>query len=463
MSRGRGRVRGAGRGAGRAGGRALEADIVIVGAGSAGAALAARLSEDPAVSVLLLEAGPPDRALELHVPAAFSKLFRGVYDWNYDTEPQPALEGRRVYWPRGKTLGGSSSLNAMMWVRGFAADYDEWASVAGDTWSWDALVPYFRRVERTQDAADPSQGIAGAQSVEHQRHPRPQTAAFLDAARELGHAVTPANLPVDQGFSETMVTQRRGGAGIDGGRVPASGPAPPEPPRRDRGARAAGPLRHVRRGPAGDRRRDRARRRRAGGGRSARGRAVRRRDQHPAAAAPERHRTGGAPRRPRHPHARGRTGCRREPAGSPRRGPRAGRARRHAVRRGARRRAGPLPRTAPGHAHLERRRGVRVHPHAARRRSRTRRGSARHRDPLRGRPVCRRRARAAAGRGAHGRRDPAAPAQPRHHPPRIGGPRGGGADRPGLSERPGRDRRADPARRARGVRAAHRDARRSRP
>lgn len=189
---------------------ALEADYIVVGAGSAGAALAARLSEDPSVSVLLLEAGPVDQAVELHVPAAFSKLFRGRYDWNYDTVPQPELEGRRVYWPRGKTLGGSSSLNAMMWVRGFAADYDEWAESAGEAWSWDALVPYFRRAERTASAADSSQGTTGAQAVQHQRDPRPHTAAFLAAARERGHAVTPANLPSGQGFSQTMVTQNRG-------------------------------------------------------------------------------------------------------------------------------------------------------------------------------------------------------------------------------------------------------------
>ncbi len=186
------------------------ADYIVVGAGSAGAALAARLSEDPSVSVLLLEAGGPDKALELHVPAAFSKLFRGPYDWNYDTVPQPALEDRAIYWPRGRTLGGSSSLNAMMWIRGFAADYDEWADAAGPTWSWDALVPYFRRVERTQGAVDPTQGTDGAVSVERQRDPRPHTAAFLDAARELGHPVTAANLPSRQGFSQTMVTQRRG-------------------------------------------------------------------------------------------------------------------------------------------------------------------------------------------------------------------------------------------------------------
>ncbi|WP_407662249.1 GMC family oxidoreductase [Microbacterium timonense] len=182
----------------------------MVGAGSSGAALAARLSEDPRVSVLLLEAGGPDKALELHVPAAFSRLFRGPYDWNYDTVPQPALEGRTVYWPRGKTLGGSSSLNAMMWVRGFAPDYDEWADAAGSSWSWDALVPYFRRVEHTADPTDATQGTDGAQPVEQQRDPRPHTAAFLAAAREAGHPITRANLPAGQGFSQTMVSQRRG-------------------------------------------------------------------------------------------------------------------------------------------------------------------------------------------------------------------------------------------------------------
>ncbi|MDY0907932.1 GMC family oxidoreductase [Microbacterium sp. CFBP9034] len=190
--------------------RELTADYIVVGAGSAGAALAARLSEDPAVSVLLLEAGGPDSALELHVPAAFSKLFRGAFDWNYDTVPQERLEGRTVYWPRGKTLGGSSSLNAMMWVRGFAADYDEWADAAGPAWSWKSLVPYFRRVERTQDAVDETHGTDGPQSVEHQRDPRPHTAAFLDAAHEAGFPVTSANLAEGQGFSQTMVSQRRG-------------------------------------------------------------------------------------------------------------------------------------------------------------------------------------------------------------------------------------------------------------
>jgi choline dehydrogenase len=190
--------------------RDLAADYIVVGAGSAGAALAARLSEDPAVSVLLLEAGAPDKALELHVPAAFSKLFRGAYDWNYDTVPQPSLEDRTIFWPRGKTLGGSSSLNAMMWIRGFAADYDDWAAAAGERWSWKALVPYFRRVEHTEDPTDPTQGTDGPQRIEHQRDPRSHTAAFLAAAAEAGHAVTAPNLPQGQGFSQTMVSQHRG-------------------------------------------------------------------------------------------------------------------------------------------------------------------------------------------------------------------------------------------------------------
>ncbi|KHK97209.1 glucose-methanol-choline oxidoreductase [Microbacterium mangrovi] len=188
----------------------LTADYVIVGAGSAGAALAARLSEDPAVSVLLLEAGGRDTDLNIHIPAAFGKLFRGPNDWNYDTVPQPQLNDRTVFWPRGKVLGGSSSLNAMMWVRGFAADYDEWADAAGPRWSWEELVPYFRRVERTDDPDEPTQGADGVQPVEHQRDPRPHTAAFLRAAAEAGHPVVPANLPDRPGFSQTMVTEHRG-------------------------------------------------------------------------------------------------------------------------------------------------------------------------------------------------------------------------------------------------------------
>jgi choline dehydrogenase len=105
-------------------------DYVIVGAGSSGCVLANRLSAAGDVSVLLLEAGPADRRPEIRIPAAFSRLFRSALDWSYDTVPQPELAGRSIYWPRGKVIGGSSSINAMMWVRGYAADYDRWAELS---------------------------------------------------------------------------------------------------------------------------------------------------------------------------------------------------------------------------------------------------------------------------------------------------------------------------------------------
>jgi choline dehydrogenase-like flavoprotein len=185
-------------------------DYIVVGAGSAGAVLANRLSADPGRRVLLIEAGPPDRHPAIHIPAAFSTLFRSRFDWAYETAPQPGLAGRRIFWPRGRTLGGSSSLNAMMWVRGFAADYDGWAEVAGREWSWEALVPFFRRAERTLGAVAPDQGDAGALHIAPLRSPNPHTADFLAAARQAGFAVERANRPEPDGFSQTMVTQRRG-------------------------------------------------------------------------------------------------------------------------------------------------------------------------------------------------------------------------------------------------------------
>ena len=185
-------------------------DYVVVGAGASGAALAARLSDDPAISVLLLEAGGPDKKQEVHIPAAFSKLFKTPLDWDYATEPQEHLAGRSIYWPRGKMLGGSTSINAMMWVRGYAADYDSWAEAAGAGWSYEALLPYFRRAERVEGNTDPDQGSGGAVHIEHQRSPRAHTATFLTAVRQAGYAVEPPNSAQPEGFSETMVSQKRG-------------------------------------------------------------------------------------------------------------------------------------------------------------------------------------------------------------------------------------------------------------
>lgn len=173
-------------------------DYVVVGTGSAGSVLANRLSADPGVSVTVLEAGPKDKDKFVHIPAAFSKLFRSPLDWDYLTEPQKELNGRQIYWPRGKMLGGSSSMNAMMWVRGFAADYDEWGRLAGDQWSYPALAKYFDRIE------------SGPLSISPQRSPRASTAAWLTAVQQSGYRLQQPNGEGAEGFCQTQVTQRRG-------------------------------------------------------------------------------------------------------------------------------------------------------------------------------------------------------------------------------------------------------------
>jgi choline dehydrogenase-like flavoprotein len=192
----------------------VECDYVVVGTGSAGAVVANRLSADPATDVVALEAGPPDNNRFIRIPAAFSKLFRSECDWDYLTEPQKELDGREIYWPRGKMLGGSSSMNAMMWVRGFAADYDEWALRAGPQWSFDEVRGYFRRIENVTAAwhfvnGDES-GVTGPVHISRQRSPRPLTAAWLAAARQCGFPAAQPNSPAPEGFCETVVTQRRG-------------------------------------------------------------------------------------------------------------------------------------------------------------------------------------------------------------------------------------------------------------
>ena len=139
-----------------------------------------------------------DKDKFIHIPAAFSKLFRSPVDWDYLTEPQKEVAGREIYWPRGKMLGGSSSMNAMMWVPGFPADYDEWAQHAGEDWDYAHLRSYFDRVENSALVISP------------QRRPRSSTAAWLRAAEQAGYRVTTPDAPMLDGFCETAVTQRRG-------------------------------------------------------------------------------------------------------------------------------------------------------------------------------------------------------------------------------------------------------------
>jgi len=177
-------------------------DYVIVGAGSAGCVLAARLSEDPSVSVLLLEAGGEDRKREIRIPAAFSKLYRTDVDWSYATVPQERLAGRQIYVPRGKVLGGSSSINAQMVIRGHRADYDGWAANGVDGWSWQDVLPYFER--STADGGGPFE------IAEHRDRNR-LTEALVDAARETGvpHC-DDLNAPEPEGVGYVRVSQRAG-------------------------------------------------------------------------------------------------------------------------------------------------------------------------------------------------------------------------------------------------------------
>jgi choline dehydrogenase len=176
----------------------VDADYIVVGTGSAGSVVANRLSADPSADVVVLEAGPEDKDKLIHIPAGFSKLLRSDVDWHYLTEPQKELDGREIFWPRGKMLGGSSSMNAMMWVRGFASDYDEWGEAAGEQWNYAHVEPYLRRIE------------SGPLSIERQRSPRTSTSAWLTAVQECGYPVEEPNQAAPQGFCETRVTQRRG-------------------------------------------------------------------------------------------------------------------------------------------------------------------------------------------------------------------------------------------------------------
>jgi choline dehydrogenase len=162
-------------------------DYIVVGAGSAGAVMASRLSEDPSVSVLLLEAGPPDRSLWIHLPIGYGKtMWDKTVNWCFHTEPEPTMNGRRIYWPRGKTLGGSSSINGLIYIRGQREDYDRWAALGNPGWGYDDVLPYFIRSERNQRGADDWHGADGPLSVSDIGQSDPLIEAFIAGAGQQG-------------------------------------------------------------------------------------------------------------------------------------------------------------------------------------------------------------------------------------------------------------------------------------
>ena len=187
------------------------ADYVIVGAGSAGCVLAARLTEDPDARVLLVEAGGSGRHPNIAIPAAFPKQFHTGLDWDYQTEPEPACDGRSLYIPRGKGLGGSSSMNAMLYVRGRPLDYDLWEAQGAAGWGWRDVRPYFLRAEDNARGVSEHHAVGGPLRVEDERSPRRLTGRFLAAAAAAGiPRIDDYNGPEQDGAALVQVTQRSG-------------------------------------------------------------------------------------------------------------------------------------------------------------------------------------------------------------------------------------------------------------